>query len=781
MAQTNPSRHAWLLILGIALFCVPLLLSLGWGAFFSDSAFFTLQAARSVAAEFALPASSAPALAAGTLTKSPLLIGLLAAGGSYAPQIALAGSALGWSVTAVLILFSLRAVGRPIAAAAASVLLVFSPLLIATTGSEISWALALGWAALALTVLPGALPVRPSAAVWLKLLLLMLLLGIHFDAATILFVLSLLAIDVYNGRASWLPFTILAAYALLWGILMNPRYGSPATADPVLWLRSGYALLARQQLTWLFLPFILAGLWDVWTWDTAGGDPHVENTGRGASRSTPTMPGAPTSGQMLFVLLIFWTVAGVIGRSTTAPVIAAVTAVALAGLGAAWFSRKLLASDGLAVDQQRASLLVPLLLVAPLLLVSLANLWGLYSARPVLQAELQAQAAAWIRQNSDPDVILYAPLRVGLLSERETLPAVVEEIRDQNIDDVYALLLSHVPDIVVSENSLAWDYITRTTWFQDRYEVRTRFRNDYAADSPLTVWEYAPSQFDEGDQETLRAVVNDSFALVGYRFEPQTITPGDDLYLTLYLQALQPFENGFTTVVHLSAPDDGWVWAWREEWTPRSFPGEWWRPGQVIPERIRVPTTADLPLGAYDLQVFWRDGDERERHWPIVRDGDDSVLDRVFLGYVNAPPYADRSQATPAGARFADAILLDSFEFSPAVPGEAWDVTLFWDALSSPPEDYTVFVHLMDGDGQIVAAHDGMPGENRFPTTAWKPGQIVSDERQLILPADLAAGSYQVNVGLYLLETGERLPVWDTTGVEQADRILPLATVDIGG
>jgi hypothetical protein len=337
-----------------------------------------------------------------------------------------------------------------------------------------------------------------------------------------------------------------------------------------------------------------------------------------------------------------------------------------------------------------------------------------------------------------------------------------------------------VPDYVVSENNFAWDYVTRTTWFQDRYQARVRFKNDYTPDSPLTVWEYTSSPFDEGDQETLRAVVNDSFALVGYRFEPQTITPGDDVYLTLYLQALEPLDNGFTTVVHLSAPDDGWVWAWREEWTPRSFPGEWWAPGQVIPERILLPTTEDLPLGAYDLQVFWRAGDERDLHWPVVRDEDDSILDRVFLGYINVPPPADTSQATPAGARFSDTIVLDSFAVSDPVPGEAWQVDLFWDAVAAPVDDYTVFVHLLDADGQIVAAHDGMPGENRFPTRAWKPGQIVSDGRQLNLPADLVPGSYQINVGMYLLETGERLPVWDAGGVEQADRTLPLATIEIG-
>ena len=113
------------------------------------------------------------------------------------------------------------------------------------------------------------------------------------------------------------------------------------------------------------------------------------------------------------------------------------------------------------------------------------------------------------------------------------------------------------------------------------------------------------------------------------------------------------------------------------------------------------------------------------------------------------------------------------------MPGEALDVTLYWEAQSPPVENYTVFVHLVDADGQVVAAHDGMPGENSFPTRAWPPGQLVSDNHQLDLLPDLAPGTYQVNVGLYLLETGERLPVRDASGMEQVDRTLPLAAIEI--
>jgi hypothetical protein len=769
MAQSKPSRSSWWLVLGIVLLCVPLFLSVTWGAYFGDAAYHTYQVAQFLGDD--LP----HAFTAGKVTQARLYVGLMAIAGTYAPQIGLVAGALGWGATAVLVLFSLRAVGRPLAAIIAALLLVLNPLVLTTAGTEYSWVLALGWAALALTVLPWG---SRKGAVWLKLILLLLLLGLHFNAATILFALTLLAIDVYKGRTGWLPFILVAALALLWGLVSTPRFGSSPLADPFLWLRDGYAFFATQQLYWLFIPFVLAGLWDVWTWETAESASGRGGHGSGiGARTAPTKRTTPTEGQELFVLLLLWSATAFLTRSTAAPVIVTVVAIALAGLGAAWFTRKVLTPGRFEIDQRRAALLVPALLTMPLLLISLVNLWEFYNARPVQQAELQDQAATWLLENADPEATLYAPPRAGYGAGLATLPALVDRIRDDNIDEVYEQLLDYVPDYIVSDNNFAWDYITRTTWFQDHYQARTQFMDGYAPDSPVAVWEYTPSPYDEGQREELTAVVDDRFALVGYQFEPQVITPGDDVFLTLYLQALEPVDHGFITVVHLSAPD-GWVWAWREERTPRSLPGQWWEPGQVIPERIRLQTTEDIPLGAYDLQVFWRAGDDKTK-WPIVRDGDDNVLDRIFLGHVVAPPPVDAGQATPVKAQFGDTILLDSFEVSPAVPGEALDVTLFWEALNPPAADYTVFVHLVDADGQVVAAHDGMPGENSFPTRAWQPGLLVSDKHQLDLPADLAPGTYQVNVGLYLLETGERLPVWDAGGIEQDERSLPLAAIEI--
>jgi hypothetical protein len=91
-------------------------------------------------------------------------------------------------------------------------------------------------------------------------------------------------------------------------------------------------------------------------------------------------------------------------------------------------------------------------------------------------------------------------------------------------------------------------------------------------------------------------------------------------------------------------------------------------------------------------------------------------------------------------------------------PGAVLNVRLVWATDQRPETDYSVFVHLLDSRGTLVAQHDGMPDGGRYPTSLWAPGEAVADERPLILPGDLAPGTYTLYAGLYDPRTGIRLP-----------------------
>ena len=112
-------------------------------------------------------------------------------------------------------------------------------------------------------------------------------------------------------------------------------------------------------------------------------------------------------------------------------------------------------------------------------------------------------------------------------------------------------------------------------------------------------------------------------------------------------------------------------------------------------------------------------------------------------------------------ARFGEAIRLLGYGVGegPFAPGEVIPVTLFWEAEGPVPERYKVFLHLLDGAGSLVAQRDAEPMGDLLPTSAWSPGQRIIDRHGVLLPEGLPAGEYTLSVGLYHIDTGQRLPI----------------------
>lgn len=78
-------------------------------------------------------------------------------------------------------------------------------------------------------------------------------------------------------------------------------------------------------------------------------------------------------------------------------------------------------------------------------------------------------------------------------------------------------------------------------------------------------------------------------------------------------------------------------------------------------------------------------------------------------------------------------------------------------APDAPPfqEDYTVFVHVVDDEGQMIGAADHMPPTS---TREWKAGSTVQYKQPVYAPISDYVGQAAFVVGLYSKATGERLP-----------------------
>jgi 4-amino-4-deoxy-L-arabinose transferase-like glycosyltransferase len=101
-----------------------------------------------------------------------------------------------------------------------------------------------------------------------------------------------------------------------------------------------------------------------------------------------------------------------------------------------------------------------------------------------------------------------------------------------------------------------------------------------------------------------------------------------------------------------------------------------------------------------------------------------------------------------------------------ASPGEAVRLTLYWQAQIAMDRNWSIFVHVVDEQGVIVAQRDRYPGQGLLATTLLQPGQTWADEYVIALPAGTATPAQaQIAVGVYDLRDGARLPL--ATGGEQ--------------
>lgn len=154
-----------------------------------------------------------------------------------------------------------------------------------------------------------------------------------------------------------------------------------------------------------------------------------------------------------------------------------------------------------------------------------------------------------------------------------------------------------------------------------------------------------------------------------------------------------------------------------------------------------------------------------------------SYLTLYVLPEADAP-----ASLRPYEAQFVGGPRLVGYAIEPAMPraGQTIYVTLEWLATEPMAVDYTVFTHVLDRSGVFVVGSDSQPVSGTRPTTSWEVGTVVTDNYALLLPADLAAGDYTIEVGIYDLATMIRLTVSQPGGaLDGADHLL-LESVPVG-
>jgi len=270
--------------------------------------------------------------------------------------------------------------------------------------------------------------------------------------------------------------------------------------------------------------------------------------------------------------------------------------------------------------------------------------------------------------------------------------------------------------------------------------------------------------------------------LLGYEIGRSTVRPGEYLPVSLYWQSIAPMEENYTIYVKVFGPGGGVVGQVDTYPGLGSFPTIFWKPGDAIrdtymvfiEEPLQAPAAGYIEVGLYERSTM-RALDAQSLQG--------EAMSRVILGRVKIASWRPQEHVIPhtLDYKLGNMVSLVGYgmETTQVEAGGTIHLTLYWQAQGEIEADYTVFTHLVDSQGRIWAQKDNQPAGGNYPTSLWDEGEVVKDEYELTLDPQIPPGDYWLEVGMYLLSTGERLHVFDSQGELRGDRVI-LGQVEIG-
>lgn len=291
---------------------------------------------------------------------------------------------------------------------------------------------------------------------------------------------------------------------------------------------------------------------------------------------------------------------------------------------------------------------------------------------------------------------------------------------------------------------------------------------------PLQLLSYAsPPGTVRGVQRPADVVLGGRVRFLGYDLAAETVAPGGELRVTVYWQALEPLDRSYHSFVKLLRRSTGAAVAGSDHVHPGGIPAWSWSTNGYVRDEHLLRLPPDTPPQGYLLVA----GLYEQPGFRALRRPDVAGPDGDLLPLQTVVVRADRPTAagfTPLEARFGGGITLLGYRIEPAAarPGATVQLALRWRAERPVGADYTVFVHLLDQDGRLVAQGDGPPLQGDYPTSEWLVGDPVEDRHAVRLPPDLSPGPYRFLVGLYHPQTLERLALAALSGERISELLL---------
>jgi len=295
----------------------------------------------------------------------------------------------------------------------------------------------------------------------------------------------------------------------------------------------------------------------------------------------------------------------------------------------------------------------------------------------------------------------------------------------------------------------------------------------YSTDPSRTVAEPASVRPDRAASATF----DGGLAALGYDLAVPEVAPGDALRLAVYWRAPGALPADAQVALRLV---DRQGTLYRDLRAPlrTAYPPDRWRSGQVVRADYVLPVPAAMPAGDYTLALGVVAGG---RDLPLAGgSGVSAALQTVRVVGAAGAPLARPAPSRPTDLTLGGRLRLAGYDLALApdralsrgiparadlVPGLTLRIRLYWEDLQAVDRPYTVFVQLVGPTSNpatgnpVWAQRDAYPQAGKRPTVDWVPGEVIPDEYELTVPPNAPAGRYYLQVGLYDLASGQRLPV----------------------
>lgn len=257
----------------------------------------------------------------------------------------------------------------------------------------------------------------------------------------------------------------------------------------------------------------------------------------------------------------------------------------------------------------------------------------------------------------------------------------------------------------------------------------------------------------EDEKPTAVGGFDGGLALADGRMGPLSVAPGDAVRVTLNWRASAKMEDDYIIVLTLNDPT-GREWAKRQSMPQGGFARtSLFALSEIISDRHAIYVAPGVPPGNYTVQLRVYDP-LSGRNLPVAKTGQGSGSDWLNLGTVAVLPsqrtgfLAEDRPMLSAGFGGQVELVLGTLPEGPVRQGESAGLDMLWRSFSGAGRDLTLVLRLVDGQGRVRSEQTVPPVASWVPTSQWQAGQVLRGHPQVIVPAEIPGGTYDLVAAL---------------------------------